>query len=339
MFYENLGVTEVQQTLPLGDDLSSNLTFKIPPNTGRGKDFVISHGPDGPYDLSVLDLEGTTAATLVISYYLTNSNLQNNSTVFFDISTEVTDPYNATIDEIIESLNNNNSFSGLFIATKKVNSNGSPKQQIVITKKHQGIEDFIVYPLGAESMLMFNRYSGIAQVPDYFPYDSYVLPLQTIFTNSVANPTVITFNEFANNNDGCSKYFIRSNCSPSVDGERVITVIDDTSFSIPVNVTTAGTLGYFCTLEQKKRIERAGFSVDNTKLDWEHLQGRTSSFLVYNNTVDGDDRITSSIIYNNGSAAGTICKKITKSYVGANTTPNQVVEIPYVLTANDILGL
>lgn len=334
MFYENLSCEELQFILPLGDDLSGNLTFKIPPNSGRGKDFVISHG-NSPFNFTNSDLDGLDTLHLILTYRLDNSHNTPLLSINFGL---LSDPSAATVSGMMTVLNSDPSFNDLFTASKKINHNGTPIEQLIITKKHPGIIDFAVVPFSADRTLLFNKYSGIAEIPDFFNPGNLVSPLQYPFSNSAANPTIVT-SDGVGQIDSPTLYFARSNSDPVIDGLQTITKIDDTTLSVPVNVTTAGTTGYFCSLEQKYRIERAGFSVDRTKLDWEHLQGRASSFPITMNTVDISNRVTSSVVYNAGALPGTICKKTYYSYTSSNTTPDSVFEIPHVLTANDITGL
>jgi hypothetical protein len=65
----------------------------------------------------------------------------------------------------------------------------------------------------------------------------------TIASNTVANPTVIT-TERHNLSTGDSVTISNSNASPSLNGTHTVTYISDTTFSIPINVTIAGTAGH-----------------------------------------------------------------------------------------------
>lgn len=65
---------------------------------------------------------------------------------------------------------------------------------------------------------------------------------ETISAISVANPTVIT-TSFHIYKDGAGVTISGSDSTPSIDGHHTITFISNTSYSIPVNVTVAGTTG------------------------------------------------------------------------------------------------
>lgn len=65
----------------------------------------------------------------------------------------------------------------------------------------------------------------------------------TITANSVANPTVVTTSGAHNLTNGDKVLIFGSNSTPSIDGLYTATVTDGTHFTLPVNVTVAGTAG------------------------------------------------------------------------------------------------
>lgn len=71
--------------------------------------------------------------------------------------------------------------------------------------------------------------------------------------------------------------------------------------------------------------------------DWELLRGRSGSFNFQKITVDGSNRITQIIEYPAGALAGDFARKINYSYTAANTNPDQITEIPYVLQSGDLV--
>ncbi len=74
------------------------------------------------------------------------------------------------------------------------------------------------------------------------------LPNQIGFTgNTIANPTVVTTASPHGLTTGDSITIYQSNSIPSINGVQTVTVISPTTFSVPVNVGTAGTAGYFVT--------------------------------------------------------------------------------------------
>lgn len=71
-----------------------------------------------------------------------------------------------------------------------------------------------------------------------------------IASNTLANPTVVTSIGHGLVT-GDTIVIGGSNCTPTIDGSRVITRLSDDTFSVPVNVTGAGTAGYYAkTLTQ-----------------------------------------------------------------------------------------
>lgn len=92
--------------------------------------------------------------------------------------------------------------------------------------------------------------SGVADAPVDYTVDpaQRVMP---IASNSLANPTVITMSTQHGSpivhglTSGDKVFFSGSNSTPSINGVQTVTVISPTTFSIPVNVTVAGTAGTF----------------------------------------------------------------------------------------------
>lgn len=104
--------------------------------------------------------------------------------------------------------------------------------------------------------------SGAALDPDTMPVRmvrTLTSASKTITGNTLANPTVVTCAGHGLRN-GQKTYWISSNSTPSltVGSPHVATVIDDDHFSVPVNVTGAGTTGIF----------RRGAVFDVAQIDW-----------------------------------------------------------------------
>src|SRR6266487_1551315 len=62
-------------------------------------------------------------------------------------------------------------------------------------------------------------------------------------TNTVANPTVVTSTISHGLVSGDYVNITGSNSTPAINGSWMVTVLSATTFSIPVNVTVAGTAG------------------------------------------------------------------------------------------------
>lgn len=86
-----------------------------------------------------------------------------------------------------------------------------------------------------------------------------------------------------------------------------------------------------------ERGNSKGFSVVGIQADWQLLRGRSGLFTFQKITIDGSDRITQIIEYHAGAGVGDTARKIKYVYSGTNTKPDQITEIPYVLTALDLV--
>jgi hypothetical protein len=80
-----------------------------------------------------------------------------------------------------------------------------------------------------------------------------------------------------------------------------------------------------------------GFSSGTVQLDYQLLRGKSGYFVSQKHTVDGSNRITTTIEYPTGAQAGDLAKKITYSYTSSNTNPDKKVEVPYTLTGSDLV--
>lgn len=85
-------------------------------------------------------------------------------------------------------------------------------------------------------------------------------------------------------------------------------------------------------------IEDAGFDPGDMKEDWELLEGRsTNVFTFKKQTVDGSSRVTQIIEYGAGAKVGDLAIKTTMTYTAAQTAPDQICKIPYVLQSGDLV--
>jgi hypothetical protein len=101
-------------------------------------------------------------------------------------------------------------------------------------------------------------------------------PAQAITGNTLANPTVVTSTLPHGLVNGDIVVFSGSNSTPVLDGSRVATVISPTTFSVPLNVTVAGTAGSF------KKVTSPGGVADL------HLLGLT---------LDGFTNVTVAVVH------------------------------------------
>ena len=85
-------------------------------------------------------------------------------------------------------------------------------------------------------------------------------PALTITSNTAANPTVVTTSTPHGLTTGAVVNISGSNSTPSIDGSFPVTVLSPTTFSIPVNVTAAGTAGTASPLDDTDEVFGDGVS-------------------------------------------------------------------------------
>ena len=336
-FFQNL-FDEYEGTWSVGDNFKYSLTFKVPGNKNRPESFICWN-PE-PYDLS-------SYPNLTFNFAI-DSEFKNWASFSVNIAGVTASSTKAS--EIRDILNANASFSSWFVAGVMAADKLSTVNRIYIRQKRPTTQfRFYVSNSSAETKLRFNKYGGIADIPTYFDRDTIKNRFSTseannklirlsypVVSNTVANPTVIT-----SPNHGLAStdmvYITGSNCSPTIDGLREVTVINDNTFSVAVNVTTAGNSGEWIKDFDYDILTEAGIDFGGALADWQHLRGRSNLFMVYKNTVDGSNRITSQIKYSTGAKVGDLAKKIIFTYTSSNTTPDTQMEVPHLLTASDLV--
>jgi len=316
----------------VGDSSSFKLTFKVPANKNMGEFFICWNS--GPYDLSTNNI-------LTFNYAF-DPVYKNWSS--FSVNIAGANPASTSIHEIVSILNADSDFNAWYTASVYNNS------QIGIRQKRPAAS-FRTYisNTSAELVLKFNKQIGIADIPSYFEKDTIANRFSTdtanntlirlgkaITANTAANPTVCTCVGHGLSN-GNTIYIANSNSTPSIDGSYAVTVTSPNTFTIPVNVTTAGTFAEFFTQVEHDILVDLGVDYTTLLTDYEHLKGRCPAFTFTVNTLDGSGRITKQITYATGSTAGMLGRKTIYTYSGIATTPSTITEVPYVLTASDIL--
>lgn len=111
-----------------------------------------------------------------------------------------------------------------------------------------------------------------------------------------------------------------ANRSTYPDGNAMLVQLDQTDATVDQPIITA-----------------AGFDYSAMQADWQLLGGRVGLFNFQKMTIDGSNRITQIIEYAAGAKAGAYGRKINYVYSGANTSPSQITEVPYVLSSNDLI--
>lgn len=316
----------------VGDSSSYKLTFKVPANKNMGEFFICWNS--GPYDLSTKNV-----LTFNFAFDPAYKNWSSFSVNIAGATASAT-----TAQEIVSILNANSNFADWYTASI-YNLN-----QVGIRQKRPAAS-FRTYisNTSAELVVKFNKKIGVADIPSYFEKDTIdnrfatdtanntLIRLGKVITaNTAANPTVCTSTAHGLSN-GDTIYIANSNSTPTLDGARVVTVTGANTFTVPVNVTTAGTFAEFFTQTEYDILSDLGINYSTLLNDYEHLKGRCETFTFTINTLDGSSRIVKQITYATGATPGMLGKKTLYTYSGAATTPSTITEVPYVLTASDIL--
>jgi hypothetical protein len=155
---------------PFAEDFYSSYTgvgektifkrFKCPANAGRSANTVVAWRV-GPYDLSGVDADGDSCATLRITFSV-DPERHFYSTISIDVTTEATSSSAVTRNEIAAALNDSATFTDWFVAA--VNGEG----ELTISKKTSFTNlRFYIVNGRAEEKIGFNLRSGVAQLPAY----------------------------------------------------------------------------------------------------------------------------------------------------------------------------
>ena len=342
-YFQNLFDAEYEGCWTLGDYKGYSLTFKVPANKNKSEAFIAWNAE--PYDLSA-----SGNLTFNFAYDPDFKNFAS-----FTVNVAGASPGATQASEIRDILNSTAAFSDWFVAGIENAAKGGgeraggPFRLYVRQKKSNTSFRTYVSNTGAELKLKFNKYAGVADIPSYFEKDTianrFATPesngrlirlSHTISSNTAANPSVVTSVAHGlSTNDVV--YFVGSNSTPTLNGSRVVTVTGADTFTVPVNVTTAGTTGEWMSTNEYQIVTDYGLDYSAMLADWAHLKGRTNSFMFTKNTIDGSGRITTQIAWQAGAKAGQLAKKIVNTYTSSNTTPTTTIELPYVLLASDLL--
>lgn len=154
MFFQNLFDQEFQGYLVLGDRQAS-ITFKIPANKNPQTKQIAWNS--GPYDLSSLN-------TLTLNY-----SWDRDFKIWSSVQVNIAgvDPSQTRAAEIASILNANPIFSELLVASvTELNSTDT----VVVSKNNSKKQDIKIYfdNSSAESVLKFNKYASVADLPSYF---------------------------------------------------------------------------------------------------------------------------------------------------------------------------
>jgi hypothetical protein len=145
-------------------DRKYSIDFRVPRNAGRGDDYVVSYGGAGPFNLSGNDSDGNSRAVLTIVFALNDPKNWTEHAITISASNLAA----TTPTEVISSLNNNSLFSDFFTASLK-DDQGNGVFRVTIRQK-KPIQQFRFYikPGRAETVLNFNKFAGVSEIPSFF---------------------------------------------------------------------------------------------------------------------------------------------------------------------------
>lgn len=341
-FYQNPFDTDFQQSWPLGDRQFSP-SFKCPRNKNNN-DLMVG------WNLEPYNLTGVTDLTL---YYAFDRDFKNWAALTINVAGATASATLAA--EVMDALNADATFAEYFIASLDSPARGTrepAKRPLIRTRKPKHAFKFYIDNSGAETKLKFNKYAGVADLPGYVdrhtianrwngtderPGEGILVRLSHSITASSDVASTVVTSASHGLTSGDVIYIVNSNTTPTIDGQKTVTVTGANTFTVPVNVTVAGTRGEWLSTIEYNVVNDFGIDYSTMKEDYEHLGGRTGIFTFRKQTVDGSSRITQVIEYPAGAVAGDFAKKINYSYTEAQTAPDNVTEIPYQLTASDLI--
>ena len=164
-WFQNPFTQEFRGALLLGDRAHIP-NFICPRNNGRGDDMVVSW-KDGPFNLSGTDSDGSPASAIIIKYSCDfNNGFKAWNTLSVTLTTGAASTSAVTVREVIDSKNQNVTFTSLFTASLD-GSTASPK---ILIRQKQSVTKFKFYVQNGkgEAFLGFNDRAGIAELPTYF---------------------------------------------------------------------------------------------------------------------------------------------------------------------------
>jgi len=296
-FFQNPFLEEFRGNWVLGDRHQS-LVFDCPANNGRGTDSVTAW-KEGPYDLSVNDADGNPRANLTIVYTV---DFMNWAELSIDVSGATAS--STTPEEVITALNANDNFTGFFTANYEHKFPTGTLRVFIKQKLGSARLKFYIKNGGAEESIRFNHKAGVKELPEYFLRHS-----------AGSNASGVPYNRVF------------------PDGVNQLVYLDVSGW-VAEGDTVAGDVVYHAVNNKGITLE---LDPANPQADYEMLTGRSGLFAFHKNAVDASSRITESIQYHAGAQVGDLAKKITYTYTGAQTSPDQMTEEPYTLTSADLV--
>lgn len=144
------------------------ISFTCRSNSGRGTEKVVSWGKQPSYDLSGTDADGNDTKNLSINIAKFDSlnNYKLWSTVTVDISAGAASVSAVTPDEIVAALNEDSNFQAFLVAQIYI-TNGLRNIAISLAKPNSGFKFYVING-AAETLLLFNKFAGVSELPTFF---------------------------------------------------------------------------------------------------------------------------------------------------------------------------
>jgi hypothetical protein len=339
-YFQNVFDQEFRGNLVLSDRQYS-VSFSVKPNVNTAQ--IMTAWNTEPWNI-------TNYSSLTFNYSFDSGNSW--STFSVDVTTNVANTNAALTYEVVNALNGNSTFAALFNASSTVDKIGDLHLVITSSRPRTAFISYISNG-GAESILRFNKRAGVAELPTYFA--RHTIANQPFYPDSVGlliqlDPTSLVGQQIIN--EACTPAGVSLNLTYSVGvtnsggtatipntvpfaiGDSVVvydgsTYLSTTISDITTNTSLTLTDDWTGTTEIAKLID--------IHADYQLLRGRSGIFNFQNITVDDSDRITQIIEYAAGNLPGDLARLIQYVYTGSNTHPSQITEVPYTLTAADLV--
>lgn len=144
-------------------DRQHSVDFKCPRNAGRGDESVVAYNAE-PYDFSGNDADGNAKNVFKMAFAYRSEKSFND----LDITITATSLAATTAQEVVTSLTADSTFNTFFTATVKYDLKNGTKN-VVINQNRSILEcKFYIKSKQAETVLNFNKYAGVAELPGFF---------------------------------------------------------------------------------------------------------------------------------------------------------------------------
>jgi hypothetical protein len=161
-FFQNVFTNDFIGTWVLADRQHSP-DFNCGRNYGRGDEVVIVHAKES-YNLSGNDADGVAKALLTLSFAMNDPN------TWVDLAITISAASLAAVkaSEIKTSLDANATFADFFATTLEVFEDDKTPRLMIRQRKPVTQFRFYIKNTGAETILKFNKFAGVAELPSYF---------------------------------------------------------------------------------------------------------------------------------------------------------------------------